>query len=58
MKTMTKESLQQTLATTQQTMARQALLKQLWKLERQSQVEKETTKPRKMRYNQKLLMGG
>ena len=49
MKTTTKESLQQTLATTKQTMARQALLKQLWKLERQSQVEKETTKPREMK---------
>jgi len=38
MTTPTKESLQQELETTQHTMARQALLKQLWKIEQQGQV--------------------
>ena len=46
MKTATKESLLHELATTQQTMARQTLLKQLWKLERQSQDTQEVAKPR------------
>ena len=38
------ERIQQALETTQKTMARQVLLKQLWRLEKQSQVEQELAK--------------
>ena len=44
MTNMTKEKIQQALETTRKTMARQVLLKQLWKLEKQSQVEQELAK--------------
>ena len=44
MTNVTIERIQQALETTQKTMARQVLLKQLWKLEKQSQVEQELAK--------------